>query len=90
VVKVPLIVVGSFGSLALKALAIDTSNPELLVILWDPEDPHVTPQEGADIDIVTPKMTWQCRAGMSLRLSLGGQKVLAMVLVLLEDPIPTE
>jgi len=80
----------TLGSMAFEVLDARTDTEGLLVLVLDPQKPRFLPKTGQDVLVVIDEdKAYHCRANdLAVRLSLGGQEVLVVLLVLLETMTP--
>ena len=80
----------TMGSMAFEALDVRTDTEGLLVLMLDPQKPRFLPKTGQDVlVIINEDKAYHCQANdLAVKLSLGGQEVLVVLLVLLETMTP--
>jgi len=80
----------TLGSMAFEVLDARTDTEGLLVLVLDPQKPRFLPKTGQDVLVVVDEdKAYHCQANdLAVRLSLGGQEVLVVLLVLLEALTP--
>lgn len=79
------------GAITFEALEVSTANEGLVVLVVDPQKPHMAPKAGEVLVTVDDRKQYHCRAhDLLLKLEVMGQDVLVIVLTLLEDLTPAE
>jgi hypothetical protein len=72
-----------------EVIAVSLENEGLILLVVDPKKPHMIPKSGDVLVTVDDRKAYHCQAHeLSLKLTLGGQEVLIVLLVLLEDMTP--